>query len=100
MDTLSDTAKLILAVFSEHGISERYSLSIFDVLFKKSQWDGHHLLYGSSSKLTGRVMRAHKTVFAATAVASGIYFKEKDGMGVQLIERDLNYLHKNTEGGE
>jgi len=42
MDTLSDTAKLILAVFSELGITERYSLSIFDLLFKKSQWDGHH----------------------------------------------------------
>jgi len=42
MDTLSNTAKLILAVFSEHGITEQYSLSIFDLLFRKAQWDGHH----------------------------------------------------------
>ncbi len=42
MNTLSDTAGLILGVFSEHGIRKKYSLSIFDLLFKKSQWDQHH----------------------------------------------------------
>ena len=42
MDALSDTAKLILAVFLEHGITERYSLSIFDLLFKKAQWEQRH----------------------------------------------------------
>ncbi len=42
MSTLSDTAQLILSVFSQYGIREKNSLSIFDLLFKKSQWDQYH----------------------------------------------------------
>ncbi len=51
-----------------------------------------HLPHGSISKLTGRVMRAHKTLFGATGAASGIYSKEKDGMGVEIIDNDSNYV--------
>jgi len=42
MDTLSDTAKLILAVFSKYGIKDRYSLSFLDLLFKEAKWEQHH----------------------------------------------------------
>jgi hypothetical protein len=49
-----------------------------------------HLPDGSTSKLTGKVTRAirdpHGLIFATAGIPS------KDGMGIQLLEKDANYL--------
>ena len=49
-----------------------------------------HLPDGSISKLTGKVTRAirdpHGLIFAAAGIPP------KDGMGIQLLEKDANYL--------
>ena len=45
---------------------------------------------GSTSQLTGRVTRAIKEPFSLVLERAGI--PSKDGMGIQLIEKDVNYL--------
>ena len=51
------------------------------------------LLYlpdGSTSKLTGRVTRATREPYSLIFERAGI--PSKDGMGIQLLEKDANYL--------
>lgn len=51
------------------------------------------LLYlpdGSTSRLTGRVTRAIREPYSLILERAGI--PSKDGMGIQLIEKDTNYL--------
>ncbi|MGC2062163.1 MAG: PilZ domain-containing protein [Thermodesulfovibrionales bacterium] len=50
-----------------------------------------HLPDGSTSKLTGRVTRAMKDRHSAILERAGL--PSKDGMGIQLIEKDANYLN-------
>lgn len=45
---------------------------------------------GSTSKLTGRVTRATKDPYSSILERAGV--PSKDGMGIQLIEKDANYL--------
>lgn len=45
---------------------------------------------GSTSKLTGRVTRAIREPYSLMLERAGI--PSKDGMGIQLIEKDANYL--------
>jgi hypothetical protein len=50
-----------------------------------------HLPDGSTSKVTGKVIRASKTL---TGRVMGTPVKTlKNGMGVEIIEKDTNYLH-------
>jgi len=49
-----------------------------------------HLPDGSTSKLTGKVTRATKEPYSLILERAGI--PSKDGMGIQLIEKDANYL--------
>ncbi len=42
MDTLSGTAKLILAIFSQNGIEKHHHLSLFDLFYEKLQWHKYH----------------------------------------------------------
>jgi hypothetical protein len=46
---------------------------------------------GSTSKLTGRVTRATRDRYGPLLERAGIH--SKDGMGIQLIEKDANYLN-------
>ena len=46
---------------------------------------------GSTSKLTGRVTRATREPYSLILERAGI--PSKDGMGIQLIEKDANYLN-------
>jgi len=79
------------------GISSNFSISGLFIRTRNPFVPGTfiaivlHLPNGSLSKLTGRVIRAHKTTLGATVSASG-FFKEKDGMGVELTEKDSYYL--------
>lgn len=50
-----------------------------------------HLPDGSTSKLTGRVARATREPYSLILEQAGI--PSKDGMGIQLIEKDANYLN-------
>jgi len=50
-----------------------------------------HLPDGSTSKLTGRVTRASRDPYSLILERAGI--PSKDGMGIQLIEKDSNYLN-------
>jgi hypothetical protein len=50
-----------------------------------------HLPDGSTSKLTGRVTRATREPYSLILERAGI--PSKDGMGIQLIEKDANYLN-------
>ena len=50
-----------------------------------------HLPDGSTSKLTGRVTRAARDRYSAILERAGI--PSKDGMGIQLIKKDANYLN-------
>lgn len=49
-----------------------------------------HLPDDSTSKLTGRVIRALKDPYGLIFERAGI--PSKDGMGIQIIEKDANYL--------
>jgi len=49
-----------------------------------------HLPDGSTSKLTGKVTRATREPYSLILERAGI--PSKDGMGIQLIEKDANYL--------
>jgi hypothetical protein len=49
-----------------------------------------HLPDGSTSTLTGRVTRATREPYSLILERAGI--PSKDGMGIQLIEKDANYL--------
>ena len=49
-----------------------------------------HLPDGSTSKLTGRVTRATREPYSLILERAGI--PSKDGIGIQLIEKDANYL--------
>jgi hypothetical protein len=49
-----------------------------------------HLPDGSTSKLTGRVTRAIRDPYSLIFETAGI--PSKDGMGIQLLEKDANYL--------
>ena len=49
-----------------------------------------HLPDGSTSKLTGRVTRATREPYSLILERAGI--PSNDGMGIQLIEKDANYL--------
>ncbi len=42
MDTLSDTKKLIMDVFSQNRIRKHHHLSLFDLFYEKSQWHKYH----------------------------------------------------------
>ena len=50
-----------------------------------------HLPDGSTSKLTGRVTRATKESHSLLLERAGI--PSKDGMGIQLMKKDANYLN-------
>ena len=50
-----------------------------------------HLPDGSTSKLTGRVTRAIREPYSLLLERAGI--PSKDGMGIQLMEKDANYLN-------
>ena len=50
-----------------------------------------HLPNGSTSKLTGRVTRATREPYSLVLEMAGI--PSKDGMGIQLMEKDANYLN-------
>ncbi len=50
-----------------------------------------HLPDGSTSKLTGRVTRAIKEPHSLILERAGM--PSKDGMGIQLIKKDANYLN-------
>jgi hypothetical protein len=50
-----------------------------------------HLPDGSTSKLTGIVTRATREPYSLILERAGI--PSKDGMGIQLIEKDANYLN-------
>jgi hypothetical protein len=50
-----------------------------------------HLPDGSTSKLTGRVTRAIRDPYGLLLERAGI--SSKDGMGIQLMEKDANYLN-------
>jgi len=50
-----------------------------------------HLPDGSTSKLTGRVTRAISEPYSLVLERGGI--PSKDGMGIQLMEKDANYLN-------
>ena len=50
-----------------------------------------HLPDGSSSKVTGRVTRATREPHSVILERAGI--PSKDGMAIQLIEKDANYLN-------
>ena len=50
-----------------------------------------HLPDGSTSTLTGRVTRAIREPYSLIFERAGI--PSKDGMGIQLIEKDTNYLN-------
>jgi hypothetical protein len=50
-----------------------------------------HLPDGSTSKLTGRVARATREPYSLILEQAGI--PSKDGMGIQLTEKDANYLN-------
>jgi hypothetical protein len=50
-----------------------------------------HLPNGSTSRLAGKVMRFFKT-FGGNDMGTPVQEGE-DGMGVEIIEKDLNYLH-------
>ena len=50
-----------------------------------------HLPDGSTSKLTGKVTRATKERYSLVLERAGI--PSKDGMGIQLMEKDANYLN-------
>jgi hypothetical protein len=50
-----------------------------------------HLPDGSTSKLTGRVTRAIKEPHSLILERAGM--PSKDGMAIQLIEKDANYLN-------
>ena len=50
-----------------------------------------HLPDGSTSKLTGRVTRATRERYSLALERAGI--PSKDGMGIQLMEKDANYLN-------
>jgi Tfp pilus assembly protein PilZ len=49
-----------------------------------------HLPDGSTSKLTDRVTRATREPYSLILERAGI--PSKDGMGIQLTEKDANYL--------
>ena len=49
-----------------------------------------HLPDGSTSTLTGRVTRAIREPYSLILERAGI--PSKDGMGIQLTEKDTNYL--------
>jgi len=50
-----------------------------------------HLPDGSTSKLSGRVTRVTREPYSLILERAGI--PSKDGMGIQLIEKDANYLN-------
>ena len=50
-----------------------------------------HLPDGSTSKLTGIVTRATREPYSLILERAGI--PSKDGMGIQLIVKDANYLN-------
>ncbi len=50
-----------------------------------------HLPDGSTSKLTGRVTKATREPHSLILERAGIH--SKDGMAIQLIEKDANYLN-------
>ena len=50
-----------------------------------------HLPDGSTSKLTGKVKRATREPHSLILERAGI--PSKDGMAIQLIEKDANYLN-------
>lgn len=50
-----------------------------------------HLPDGSTSKLTGRVTRATREPYSLILERAGV--PSKDGLGIQLIEKDANYLN-------
>ena len=50
-----------------------------------------HLPDGSTSRLAGKVMRLIKT-FRRNDIETPIHEAE-DGMGIDIIEKDINYLH-------
>ena len=50
-----------------------------------------HLPNDSTSKLTGRVTRATREPYSLVLEMAGI--PSKDGMGIQLMEKDANYLN-------
>jgi len=49
-----------------------------------------HLPNGSTSRLVGKVMRFYKT-FGGNDMAP--VQQAEDGMGIEIIEKDMNYLH-------
>jgi hypothetical protein len=49
-----------------------------------------HLPDGSTSHLTGKVTRATREPYSLVLERAGI--PSKDGMGIELIEKDANYL--------
>ena len=42
MNTLIDTAQMIMNVFAENGVQKHHCLSLFDLFYEKSQWHKCH----------------------------------------------------------
>ena len=42
MNTLTDTAQLIMDVFLENGVQKNHHLSLFELFYEKSHWQKYH----------------------------------------------------------
>ena len=80
-----------------HAISRDFALNGLFIVTDSPRATGTlleikiHLPNGSTSHLVGRVMRFFRT-FGGNDMGTPVQEAE-DGMGVEIIEKDMNYLH-------